>query len=59
MRTYDVEFYDQKLIPRKEGRYVSVEDHKIAVQALKLIALDMAKDPQKFAEGVLDDLNLR
>ena len=58
MHRYDTEYYDQKVIPHYKGRFVRYEDINSAIQALRLIALGMAENPQKLAEGVIDDLNI-
>lgn len=59
MQRYDTEYYDQKVIPTCEGRFVRHEDINPLVQALRLIALGAGGDPKTLAKGVLDDIVLR
>lgn len=58
MKRYDTEYYDQKLIPVKEGQFVKFEDANTMVQALRLIAVGFGGDPKTLARGVLDGINL-
>lgn len=59
MQRYDTEYYDQRVIPHCQGRFVRHEDVNTLIQALRLIAVGMGGDPKELAQGVIDDINLR